>query len=231
MSDHLPSELQSEIMKMLPLQSLFRFRSVCKSWKSVMDSSDFITGYSGQHQHLFVGYTDDKDMYNNKQISVTLPEFQYIIGSSRGLLCVYSPNRVLIFNPCFRRKAVAVDVPRVEYRWNIHITVLGFGVCRETNDPKIVKITPTTSLWQVEVFTLSTGAWRIPYSDDFSCKSVKFSCDQVVIDGCLYWLARDRLVDDEYYNLIVLFDLTSEEFREVNLPDCLAGYGFFPCIS
>ncbi|KAJ0693478.1 putative F-box associated interaction domain-containing protein [Helianthus annuus] len=114
---------------------------------------------------------------------------------------------------------------RVEYGWSI-ITVLGFGVCRETNDPKIVKITPTTSFWQVEVFTLSTGAWRSPYSDDFSCKSVKFSCDQVVIDGCLYWLARDRLVD-EYYNLIVSFDLTSEEFREVNLPDSLAGYGSF----
>ncbi|KAM0054623.1 putative F-box associated interaction domain-containing protein [Helianthus debilis subsp. tardiflorus] len=179
------------------------------------------------YKQSFVSIVDDNNINSPKQrVSVTLPaEFQYIIGSSHGLLCVYSPNRVLIFNPCIRRKAVAVDMSCVEYGWSI-ITVLGFGVCRETNDPKIVKITPTISLWQVEVFTLSTGAWRSPHSDDFSCKSVKFSCDHVVIDGCLYWLARGRLVD-EYYNLIVSFDLTSEEFREVNLQDCLAGYGSF----
>uniref|UniRef100_A0A251U1I1 Putative F-box domain-containing protein n=1 Tax=Helianthus annuus TaxID=4232 RepID=A0A251U1I1_HELAN len=53
MSDNIPFELQSEIMKRLPAESLIRFRSVCKSWKSLIHSSDFIAGYRGQ-QHLIV---------------------------------------------------------------------------------------------------------------------------------------------------------------------------------
>ncbi|KAF5764998.1 putative F-box domain-containing protein [Helianthus annuus] len=55
MSDNIPFELQSEIMKRLPAESLIRFRSVCKSWKSLIHSSDFIAGYRGQ-QHLIVRF-------------------------------------------------------------------------------------------------------------------------------------------------------------------------------
>ncbi|KAF5765008.1 putative F-box domain-containing protein [Helianthus annuus] len=54
MSDHIPFEIQSEIMKTLPLKSLIRFQSVCKSWKSRIHSSDFIAHYTGQQQHLLV---------------------------------------------------------------------------------------------------------------------------------------------------------------------------------
>ncbi|MFS8015260.1 putative F-box domain-containing protein [Helianthus anomalus] len=45
MSDHIPFEIQSEIMNRLPVQSLLRFRLVCKSWRSLIESSDFIAHY------------------------------------------------------------------------------------------------------------------------------------------------------------------------------------------
>ncbi|KAI3776471.1 hypothetical protein L1987_46256 [Smallanthus sonchifolius] len=49
---------------------------------------------------------------------------------------------------------------------------------------------------------------------------------EVVIDGFLYWLATDRIITSDdgfmYYNLIISFDMISEEFREVNLPNSLA---------
>ncbi|KAJ0451482.1 putative F-box associated interaction domain-containing protein [Helianthus annuus] len=93
-------------------------------------------------------------------------------------------------------------------------------------DPKILKITHTTSLspWQIEVFTLSTRAWRSLSSGNFPRKSICISC-QVVVDGCLYWLARDSITVDgtiTTYDLIISFDLTSEDFGEVNLPFRLA---------
>ncbi|KAJ0568498.1 putative F-box associated interaction domain-containing protein [Helianthus annuus] len=134
------------------------------------------------------------------------------------------------------RKAVAVDVPNVaggKYK-----TLLGFGVCGETCDPKIVKIAyidhcyqmesiPESIPWQVEVFTLSTRAWRQPHSSNFPRKSIRFGRKQVVLDGFLYWIATEWIATDGGFrgiNLIISFETTFEQFREINLPNALAHY-------
>ncbi|KAF5765146.1 putative F-box domain-containing protein [Helianthus annuus] len=243
MPDNIPFEIQTEIMKRLPVKSLLRFRSVSKSCKSLIDSSDFIKHYIGQQQqHLLVRCYDcvahfekqsmsivDDDSLPTQTASVTLPslvEYPNLIGTSHGLFCFYGPSsrRAVIFNPCIRT-TLAFAVPRVT---NDHLyqTVIGFGVCRHTADPKIVKITLTkksdrhiNSPWQVEVFTVSTSTWRSAYSTNLPRNSISIYMNQVVVDGCLYWLA----IDGCSY-LIVSFDLTSEEFREVNLPDSLAQF-------
>uniref|UniRef100_A0A251UKL9 Putative F-box domain-containing protein n=1 Tax=Helianthus annuus TaxID=4232 RepID=A0A251UKL9_HELAN len=225
MSNNIPFEIQAEIFKRLPVISLIQIRSVCKAWKFLIDSDDFIKNYSGQMQYLLAR----------------------IIGCSHGLLCLYGGYqeghdgplsgtcRAVLWNPSIR-KAVAVAVPNVA-DMTIYETGFGFGVCRETNDPKIVKITHinmrghresvTCIPWQVEVFPLSTGAWRSPYTSNLPRNSIEFDYDNtVVIYGMLYWLATDRITADggfqSYNNLIISFDMTSEEFREVNLPDSLA---------
>ncbi|KAJ0456156.1 putative F-box domain-containing protein [Helianthus annuus] len=281
MSDHIPFEIQLEIMNGLPVKSLLRFRSVSKRWKSLIDSSGFIAQYSSQRQHLLLRYedvrsngghyasfvVDDGDSFPTQSVSVTLPElvkklkrnsytitdgdsfrrqsvsvtlpdlvkrinYEYsytTIVSSHGLFCFFcdcpepweTATRAVIWNPSIR-KAVDVVVPRLT-SCNAYRTALGFGVCGKTMDPKIVKITRYSSpidrdSWQVEVFTLSTRAWRSPYStSNLPRKSISFVKKPIVVDGCLYWLACDR-----FYHLIVSFDLTSEEFRQVNLPDSLA---------
>ncbi|GKC30822.1 F-box domain containing protein [Tanacetum coccineum] len=38
MSDHIPLDIQSEIIKKLPIKSLLQFRSVSRQWKSLIDS-------------------------------------------------------------------------------------------------------------------------------------------------------------------------------------------------
>ncbi|XP_071713284.1 putative F-box protein At1g47790 [Rutidosis leptorrhynchoides] len=67
MSDHIPFEIQTEIIKNLPVISLIRFRSVSKSWKSLIDSSEFIVNYHvncSQLQHnLLVRYIDAQELY------------------------------------------------------------------------------------------------------------------------------------------------------------------------
>ncbi|KAI3776452.1 hypothetical protein L1987_46237 [Smallanthus sonchifolius] len=205
MSDNIPFDIQSEIMKGLPVRSLIQFRSVSKAWKSLIDSSDFIARYSGQQQRLFVSYyfsvdverryasIVDDDTFPHHKVSVTLPplvkmlEHSSRVCSSHGLLCLYDDypdgpmGRAVLWNPSIR-KAVAVVVPNVA--GGIYATVLGFGVRPETNDPKIVKIryisrpsdmeSITHIPWQVEVFTLSKGAWRSPYGSNLPRKSIIF---------------------------------------------------------
>ncbi|KAI3776453.1 hypothetical protein L1987_46238 [Smallanthus sonchifolius] len=141
------------------------------------------------------------------------------------------PLAGLLFGIFRLEKAVAVVC------WPSHGafgTKLRFGVCGETNDPKIVKIMHINRLSdvecisriprQVEVFTLSSGVWRSPYSN-VPRKSIRFGYFKVGIYGFLCWLATDRTTIGgqlRSYNLIISFDMMSEEFREVNLPNSLA---------
>ncbi|KAI3776480.1 hypothetical protein L1987_46265 [Smallanthus sonchifolius] len=194
------------------------------------------------HQHLLVRYHDDSDQnyvsiadddtFPQHKVYLTVPRLvkgSHIIGCSHGLLCVYgnSPTVMAVVWNLSIRKAVGVVVPNVP-KDGIYTTALGFGVCPETNDPKIVKITQidrriiaeyiTNIPWQVEVFTLSTGVWRNPYSTNLPRKSIHFCYPQVVIDGLL----PIKFTSDRFDNVIISFDMTSEEFTEVNLPDSLA---------
>ncbi|GJV62283.1 hypothetical protein Tco_1468383 [Tanacetum coccineum] len=78
-------------------------------------------------------------------------------------------NMVVVWNPS-TRKSFNVVVPNVFH--GPYENVLGFGVCGDPGDVKIVKVT-YVHIWrgmqsisstpcQVEVFELSSGVWRIP---------------------------------------------------------------------
>ncbi|KAK1406575.1 hypothetical protein QVD17_42011 [Tagetes erecta] len=262
MSDNLPLEMQLEIMKKLPIKSLIQFRSVSKTWKHQIDSSDFISHYNGNNNLLitydppgylnpyYVSIADDHTFPQHKvslnvPLLVNLLECCCIIGSSHGLLCLGGfyyhitsdcyPSRVdmvVLWNMSIR-KTIPIVVPNKEVGMT-YGSVVGFGVCRATTDPKIVKIryianesdldSITSIPWQVEVFTLSTGAWR-SLCNNLPRKSIKFDGLQVVVDGFLYWRGTDRINaigGYTFYNMIMSFDVTTEEFREVNLPRSLA---------
>ncbi|KAJ0864300.1 putative F-box domain-containing protein [Helianthus annuus] len=224
----LPVELEEIILNKLPVKPLIRFRSVCKAWKSLIDSSDFILKHrQHQHQHLLVRYKDavnlelkyvsiadtDTDTFPQNTVSVTVPqsvvhleEPYTTIDSPHGLLCLFSitDRKAVIWNPSLR-KAVDVVLPDIADD-EMYRTVLGFGVCRETRDPKIVKIKMDTKIHKeggVYVFTLSTGIWRSVYSSNVPSKVIIFGEEQVVVGGVVYWLAVPR-------------------FGEVKLPDRLA---------
>ncbi|GJV37846.1 putative F-box domain-containing protein [Tanacetum coccineum] len=77
---------------------------------------------------------------------------------------------------------------------------------------------------QVEVFSLSSGSWKRP-SGKLPRKSIQYMYPQVAINEFIYWLAYDMRSWDwkyQYCHLIMSFDLTSEEFTEVYLPQNLA---------
>ncbi|KAJ9536743.1 hypothetical protein OSB04_un000047 [Centaurea solstitialis] len=238
--------IQVEILKRLPVKSLIRFRSVCKAWKSLIDSSPFITGHNDQssEEHLmikyrlgcrvesevkYVCYVDDDSFPQNKfappvpPILVSLHQ-SWIIGSSCGLVCLEGSLRepdgsyktqMVLWNPSIR-KSIAIVVPN-EVR--PYCDFVGFGVCPETKDPKLVKISSYNDhqnpCCQVMVFTLSSQEWRCLSSNQLPRKSLK-NYGQTVIGRFLYQL----VFEGEFY-LILSFDLSMDEFREVPVPDGL----------
>nr|GEU56287.1 reverse transcriptase domain-containing protein [Tanacetum cinerariifolium] len=149
---------------------------------------------------------------------------QWLITSSYRDLD--NKERGVLWNPLIR-KSVAIDVPSMVHFTKtitntVHDkTVVGFRVCRRTNDPKIVKITTNPPfvteewdctiiwhVWKVEAFTLRSG----------TCKRQCFTRN---LDEFIYWLAFDgstkKNAELKWYDLIMSIDMTSEEFTQENV--------------
>ena len=233
-------------MKRLPVKSLVQFRCVSKAWKSLIDSSEFIAAHSlrrhTQPHYLLVSYENplvEEDYvlfsrcYTNddsspQQSSVpTLPQsvkqliLPSVVGSSQGLLCLYGshPNfqthMAVLWNPSIR-KSIAVLMPYFgvcPYTCDPIQPSIGFGVCPITNDPKIVA---NTSSSEFMIYTLSTGKWR----------SLPTNLPPKRIQGLFYFVVTDRFIYWEVelkdLKMIMSFDLISESFELIDLPDSLA---------
>ena len=116
MSDNIPFEIQTEIIKKVPdIKSLIRFRAVSKPWKSLIDT-----------------LTRQQDLAPNvsalmKQLNDTI-----VIGYSRGLLCLYAFDKggmLVLWNPSI------IGILDAGY-----FGVFGFTVCPVTNEPTTVNI-------------------------------------------------------------------------------------------
>ncbi|KAJ4958669.1 hypothetical protein NE237_025780 [Protea cynaroides] len=114
---HLPCEIVSEILSRLPIESIMQFKSVCKSWFSLIEDPSFVKLqlkraksqphrlilWSNQVRKNWVLLLDrdkeGKDMWKGRDISLEYT-FKYekqdhclnfiIVGSCNGLLCMVS---------------------------------------------------------------------------------------------------------------------------------------------
>lgn len=211
----------------------------------MIDSREFIGGYGVREtqplrqlvlytdalrrEETYVSLVDDETFVKQKTaptISVLakllmMSFMSRVVGISHGLLCLYGNyssyhtgcrsegTMVVLWNPSIR-KSIGILVPDICGGLG---TLLGFGVCPITSDPTVVMI----SVGVAQVFTLSSGSWRI-LSGNLLNKSIIFTWSQVVIDRFIYWVAYDKMMKNHF----VSFDMTTHEFRMVDVPDNLA---------
>lgn len=189
MANYIPFEIQEYIIKRLPVKSLIKFISVSKQWKSFITSSKFIADYHMDQQHKLVTYFDledfkkkyvsvvDDDTFPQKEVPAIVPasvkQFKQstIVGSSRGLFCIYNfyerpsnsgTNMAVIWNPAIR-KSIVFDVPNVlEFPY---ANFMGFGVCPSTGDVKVVKITyvDIDNLLKLDTMELDTSQTKLRF--------------------------------------------------------------------
>ncbi|CAH1435478.1 unnamed protein product [Lactuca virosa] len=247
MSDEIPFHILELIIKRLPIVSLLQFRSVSKTWKSLIESSNFIAAHNvTDSQHLLIRYEDkesdtvgkylsfvDDDTFPHQRFVHTLPHSikllknANIVGSSFGLFCFHGYNlgteMVVLWNPSIR-KSITVPMPN-KFTLDPE-TNLCFGVSPVTTDPKMVEITQfhkTSYHCEANVYTVSSGKWR-NLSNYLPSKPFRIFSPQVVVDRFIYWCAFDPMnVDSELpnHNFIMSFDITNESFGVVELPDSL----------
>ncbi|GKA63409.1 F-box domain containing protein [Tanacetum coccineum] len=177
---------------------------------------------------ILVSLTDD-DTFPNHKFSHIVPEaikqvdLPCVYDSSHGVLCTFGYNNLdigsymaVLWNPIVK-KSVGIVIPRSGSSTRCS---LGFGVCPNTSDPKIIKINiykkPCVH-WEIQVFTLSSRVWK-SISIDPPSKLCHF-VDHVPIEGFVYWLGYGE--SESTTNFIIYFNLKSDEFGEVCLPDNL----------
>ncbi|KAL8239977.1 hypothetical protein R6Q59_016544 [Mikania micrantha] len=94
------------------------------------------------------------------------------------------------------------------------LLVLGFA-------PKMVQVTLRSHThYQAEVFTFTSGAWRSISMKTLPCH---FLNNPVVINGVIHWIVFDLTRKNGEENRMITFDLTIEEFGEVDLPVQVVG--------
>lgn len=229
MSDYTCEELIGEIFQRLPPKSLFRFRSLSKSWCSRISSPDFISrhGSAKNLQKVLIKHRtlrSSGELYTlhsedllplGGYMGITPVEFPSndfnIIGSCNGILCVFDADKhMTLWNPSIRRK---LTVPSHQHSFRDSFessSVYGFGFDPTTEDYKIVRISNSRSRKSL-VYTIKTGLWCAITSPITTYSEVKsWAC---FVNGALYWV-----VGNIRHSYILTFHMSTQIFGRISLP-------------
>ncbi|KAD4384141.1 hypothetical protein E3N88_24309 [Mikania micrantha] len=229
-------EIIAEILSRLPVESLLRCRSVCKSWYSLISDPHFVKSHLTRNTHHRLIYSTVPKinlkicslydaLYHN---SVNALELDYplkhprksvwIVGSCNGLVCIaIEEDTLFIWNPSTRKSN---RLPNCGSKSQPGCYVLyGFGYQDSTDDYKVVEIScifKDRAKYDtlVKIHSLKNGNWKkigafphgIPLDD-----SGKFS------NGALHW-AASKDFGSSYSWMIVSLDLANESYCEVLQP-------------
>nr|XP_023892639.1 F-box protein At3g07870-like [Quercus suber]POE60565.1 f-box protein [Quercus suber] len=152
-----------------------------------------------------------------------------VVGTCNGLLFLsnifhaHTSDSLCLWNPCVGKllKLPSPNITHGRFRASI-----GFGFDPKTKDYKVIRVvTLLDSLNfekarpQVEIYTLSTGQWRMLRTDLAPICALFQSNPQTFINGALHWVAF-RISDDYHlHNFVLVFDLGEEVFHEILLPE------------
>ncbi|XP_076884904.1 F-box/kelch-repeat protein At3g23880-like [Bidens hawaiensis] len=163
MADVVHDDVLEQILIELDVKDLIRYKSVCKSWYSLLTSSGFIKCH--------LTHSCNKDRYNNNLGRRIITSSTYcgssdhhcLVGSSNGLVCIYSRESctVVVGNPLTResrQRRLPNGIGRSFY-W-----AFGFGYDSSTDDYKVIvggQDVPCNSKTWFQVLSLKSNVWRV----------------------------------------------------------------------
>jgi len=203
----LPFDLVQDILYRLPVKSLAQFKSVSKSWKSLISDSKFTKKHfrvsTTPHRLLFPKLTKGQFIFNACTLSslvtakgaatamqqlespLNIRKFDQIRGSCHGILCIELHQRfAILWNPFVNKFA---SLPPLEIPWSNTIYSC-FGYDHSTDSYKVVafiKWLPNSEIYKTYVHTMGTTSWRM--IQDFPC--IPYSQSGKFISGTFNWLA------------------------------------------
>jgi F-box interacting protein len=248
MNNHLPDDIVLNILARLPVKSVLRMRCICQSWCSSITTPNFISTHTlvnNNKDHCYIIHnlwtTRDSrvafdchtfDRISEFGIPHDFPSECVIVGSCNGILCVAgcgsvsTDDVIYLWNPSIRKFK---QLPNT-CLGKLSDVKLGFAYHSENNDYKVVRIScsPFSTLWplpEIEVYTLSSDSWRrlgisLRNNVMFYCDLFLFSLP--LVNGAWHWMVNileEKEKHKRREEVIVSFDVNSETFRELAMPD------------
>ncbi|KAJ0526102.1 putative transcription factor interactor and regulator CCHC(Zn) family [Helianthus annuus] len=238
---NLPPEIIEAILRLLPVKSLGRFKSVSKKWNTLISSPQFIKTHLRQTTKLILT-SDTKSLYslhlNTDDLSATGKElclgspdsppsrWEQILGSCNGLvLAIDEVDKIFITNPTTKE---VWEVPRSPFALpeDESFVMYGFGYDSANVDYKIVSISfwdtdnehnPDCTDMFVSVYGLLNNCWRKLDNSPYD-HAVGHLTSGVLVNEKLHWLTSTR---PGYASTICAFSLENEGFVEIELPDSI----------
>ncbi|KAJ4825242.1 hypothetical protein Tsubulata_029946 [Turnera subulata] len=242
-SSCLPPEIEEEILALLPFKSIHRFKSLSKSWFSLLTiklkvpkllccrrkaKSSNPNTISSDDQVVFdavvlpdYGCDVKNTVYMSPELSLELSllsgSFWFaFVGSCNGLVCLQCLNKLEIFvlNPS---TSICRKLPRAPLSLEIwHYYAYGFGYDSASDDYKVFLAGKYGA--NVEIFSLKTGSWRKVENHDRRIfqNSQCLGSMGLLLNGALHWGPGKSTWGENVK--IIAFDLDKEKFYHVPSP-------------
>ncbi|XP_047959867.1 F-box/kelch-repeat protein At3g23880-like [Salvia hispanica] len=233
-----------EILLCLPVQSILRFRAVCKSWGHIIDSPSFRTLHTRNNksddtvtlQVYATNFSQNKlsikFQHNGKSLmsyeaeSLTHSSFK-LVGAVKGLICI-NPNKfrvpIAICNPSLGQlKLLPLTIPSTSKSCGICWREVAIGF---DEDYKVVQLMSCPKHRHVlaQVYSRRTGSWRELARDDgglldtlhsFSPCPIKSWCKNGYF---AHWRVYRLKVGGRIVQKILSLDMKNEVFHTIRLP-------------
>jgi F-box interacting protein len=151
---------------------------------------------------------------------------------------VYDGDRfepLILWNPAARLTMTlpspCIDIPNSNYFYYNYCCTHGFGFDDKSNDYKVLRMVyEYNGRTMAELFKLHTGAWEtVSVIDDFHYVIAR-GASQAFVNGAIHWVGHHssflEYSDFQKELVVLLFHMSDEEFRVMQLPDVLTRTNF-----
>ncbi|KAI3695095.1 hypothetical protein L1987_78083 [Smallanthus sonchifolius] len=244
---YLPPELVIDIFLRLPVKTLIRCTSVCKSWYALIRNPNFVASHFNSncqiyHDNHYILFGDAnlchvvcditfKLLYSIQSPFTVSPNRKSslnFVGSCNGLLCLAPGleynlgDDVYIWNPSVRTHKKLPPSRFSDDRRKV--SRVGFGFHELSNDYKVIRIVyfpESCSFQSVDVAPL-VEVYSLR-SDSWKIVSTEVTpiVTQSAVtynDGVFYWMGFKSIRDDPLEYYIMSYDLDDGKFREIEQP-------------
>ncbi|GMI74199.1 CONSTITUTIVE EXPRESSER OF PR GENES 1, CONSTITUTIVE EXPRESSER OF PR GENES 30 [Hibiscus trionum] len=243
----LPLDIIGGILCRLGVKDLLRLRCVSKAWRCLIDDPGFIKlhlSHSVKTNNnlslilrircggLFSIIFDSPETYQMLKPPFDESDEEQgfdILGSCNGLLGLVSrKNEISLWNPSTRRSQM-LPTARIRFsppRLSFRVIFYGFGYDPISDDYKLLRLVQFNGrkgeafASEVKVYSLKTNSWRRIKESPFYLIAMR-GVYGALANNALHWVGSEKPSDT--LSLVVAFDLGTEEYRLVELPDRLGG--------
>nr|XP_023884580.1 F-box/kelch-repeat protein At3g23880-like [Quercus suber] len=169
-----------------------------------------------------------------------------LVGSCNDILCftdfiISKSEDVYLWNPSIRKFKRLPNTCLTQ----LSKVALGFGYDSQNNDYKVVRFSWTISGKpkpppKVEVYSLSSDSWRriglgISWRPNVLAHYFNYTLTFPLVSGHLHWMIE--MIDEggaqegRFTSMILSFDVNSEKFKELPLPDDEGSFLVTKCVT